>query len=70
MLFFSKKVYIYIYICFFKKKKKKRDLASEFCRMAQELSKINENEIVELVLTDCKVGCEGSKRVFHTQLEI
>lgn len=26
--------------------------------MAQELSKINENKIVELVLTDCKVGCE------------
>lgn len=38
--------------------------------MAQELSKINENKIVELVLTDCcKVGCEGSKRIFHTQLE-
>lgn len=38
--------------------------------MAQELSKINENKIVELVLTDCKVGCEGLKRIFHTQLEI
>lgn len=56
-------------LCFFFKKKRPGQLLN-FCRTAQELSKINENKIVELVLTDCKVGCEGLEKVFHTQLEI
>lgn len=53
-----------------KKKKKETRTASEFCRMAQELSYINKNNTVGLELTDCKLGRAGLRRVSPAQLVI
>lgn len=58
--FFLLKIYTFFFF-------KEAWTASEFSRMARELSKISGNKRVELVITDCS---ERSRRLSQTQLEL